>query len=91
MILSKPNIVIFDEATSQLDSDSEKKIQDAFWKATKNKTTLIIAHRLSTIIRADKIVVLKHGQIQEIGTHKDLIKNPESLYSYFWSLQTQEK
>jgi ATP-binding cassette subfamily B protein len=89
MILSNPDIIIFDEATSQLDSDSEKKIQQAFWQAAKNKTTFIIAHRLSTIIKADKIVVLKHGRIVETGTHRDLINNSDSLYFHFWSLQTQ--
>jgi len=89
MILSNPDIIIFDEATSQLDSDSEKKIQEAFWKASKNKTTLIIAHRLSTITKADKIVVLKNGEIVEIGTHQQLTSDKNSIYSHFWSLQTQ--
>ncbi|MBU1129799.1 ATP-binding cassette domain-containing protein, partial [Patescibacteria group bacterium] len=89
MILSNPDIVIFDEATSQLDSVLEKRIQDAFWKAAKNKTTLIIAHRLSTVIKAEKIVVMKHGQIKEVGSHYQLLKNPDSLYSRFWQLQSQ--
>ncbi|MBU1088513.1 ABC transporter ATP-binding protein/permease [Patescibacteria group bacterium] len=90
MILSNPDIVIFDEATSQLDSVLEKQIQDAFWKATKNKTTLIIAHRLSTVIKAEKIVVMKHGKIKEIGSHYQLLKNPDSLYSRFWQLQSRK-
>lgn len=91
MILSNPDIIIFDEATSQLDSESEKKIQDAFWKAAKDKTTLIIAHRLSTIIRADRIVVMKNGRIVEVGSHSDLLSRPGSLYSHFWSLQTLDE
>ncbi|MEK7526520.1 MAG: ABC transporter ATP-binding protein, partial [Patescibacteria group bacterium] len=84
-------IVIFDEATSQLDSESEKLIQDAFWKAVKNKTTIIIAHRLSTIARADKIVVMEKGTVVEAGTHNELLKNVNSLYSHFWKLQINKK
>lgn len=89
MILSDPDIIIFDEATSQLDSESEKRIQDAFWKAAKNKTTIVIAHRLSTVVRAEKIVVMKHGRIKEVGSHYQLLKDPDSLYSRFWRLQGQ--
>ncbi|KKR90621.1 MAG: ABC-type transporter [Microgenomates group bacterium GW2011_GWC1_41_20] len=87
MILSNPDIVVFDEATSQLDSESEKLIQDAFWKARAGKTTIIIAHRLSTIMRADKIVVMERGKIKEMGTHESLIAKKDSLYSHFWNLQ----
>ena len=87
MILSAPDIVIFDEATSQLDSESEKLIQDAFWKARAGKTTIIVAHRLSTIMRADKIVVMENGKIKEMGTHESLLKDKNSLYSHFWNLQ----
>lgn len=87
MILSNPDIIIFDEATSQLDSQSEKLIQDAFWKVSKNKTTLIIAHRLSSITRADRIIVMDSGQIAEIGTHKSLLEK-NGLYAKFWKLQT---
>ncbi len=87
MILSDPDIVVFDEATSQLDSESEKLIQDAFWKARAGKTTIIVAHRLSTIMRADKIVVMENGKIKETGTHESLLKKKNSLYSHFWNLQ----
>ena len=87
MVLSNPKIIIFDEATSQLDSESEKKIQDALWKVAKQRTTIIIAHRLSTVTRADKIVVLKDGKIKEVGTHQELVDMGE-LYARFWQLQT---
>ncbi len=87
MILSNPEIIIFDEATSQLDSESEEKIQKAFWKAAEGKTTIIIAHRLSTITRADRIIVMKEGEIIETGTHENLSTDKTSQYYKFWQLQ----
>ena len=74
-ILKNSPIILLDEATSSLDSDSEERVQNAIMSLTKNKTTLVIAHRLSTIIRANKIIVLNHGKIVDIGTHTDLLKN----------------
>jgi ATP-binding cassette subfamily B protein len=88
MILSEPEIIIFDEATSQLDSENEKLIQNALWQAAKNKTTIIIAHRLSTAMRADKIIVMDKGRIVESGSHTDLLSRDKSLYKHFWELQT---
>ncbi len=90
MILSDPDIIVFDEATSHLDSESEKLIQDAFWKARRGKTTIIIAHRLSTIMRADKIVVMDKGKIVETGTHKDLLGNKSGIYTHLWNLQVDK-
>ena len=87
MIMSNPDIIIFDEATSHLDSESEKLIQDALWKYAKGKTTIVIAHRLSTIQKADRIVVLDKGRIVEIGNHKDLLKNNSGVYKKLWNLQ----
>lgn len=89
MLLANPDIIIFDEATSQLDSESEKYIQDAFWKVVKNRTTLIIAHRLSTIAHADKIVVMHKGRVAEMGKHEELLKIPEGLYKRYWDLQVK--
>ncbi len=87
-ILRNPKILILDEATSALDSASEKQIQEAFERLIKGRTTFIIAHRLSTIMKADKIIVLEKGKIVEMGTHSELIKNPDSVYRNFWELQT---
>lgn len=87
MILSDPDIIIFDEATSQLDSESERLIQEAFWKASRGKTTIIIAHRLSTIMRADRIVVMEKGKIIEEGTHQSLLENKNGIYKRLWDLQ----
>ncbi len=88
MILSDPDIIIFDEATSQLDSENERLIQDAFWRVARDKTTIIIAHRLSTAMRADKIIVFEKGKIIEEGSHLFLLSKKESLYKHFWDLQT---
>lgn len=87
MILSDPSIIIFDEATSQLDSESERLIQDAFWNVSKDTTTVIIAHRLSSITRADRIIVMHDGAIAEVGTHTQLLEK-KGLYAKFWKLQT---
>jgi ABC-type multidrug transport system fused ATPase/permease subunit len=66
-------------------------IQDAFWKAAEDKTTIIIAHRLSTIIKAEKIVVMEKGEIKEIGSHRQLLADKNSLYSKFWELQSSRQ
>jgi len=87
VILKNSKIIVFDEATSNLDSQSEKLIQDAFWKLAKNKTTIIIAHRLSTIMHADKIVVMDKGEIKEVGKHAELITKQGGIYRKLWELQ----
>lgn len=86
-ILSNAKILILDEATSSLDSESEKLIQDALDALIKNKTTFIIAHRLSTIMNTDRIFVLEDGQIIEEGHHSDLVTKKSSLYKKLWDLQ----
>ena len=73
-IAKESPILILDEATSALDSETEKLVQSAINKMQKGKTTIIIAHRLSTIKNADRIIVLKDGEIIEQGTHKELIE-----------------
>ena len=85
-VLKNSPIILLDEATSSLDAVSEEKVQNAVIHLTKNKTTLVIAHRLSTIIRADKIIVVNQGQIVDIGTHNELLKN-SMIYKNLYSKQ----
>ena len=73
-IFKNPPILILDEATSSLDTASEKLVQEALFNLMKNRTSLVIAHRLSTIQNADHIIVIKKGQIIEEGKHKELLK-----------------
>ena len=73
-ILKNAPIILLDEATSSLDSDSEEKVQNAIFNLTKNRTTLVIAHRLSTIKKADRIIVVKDGNVIETGSHDQLLK-----------------
>ncbi len=86
-LLKDPVILILDEATSSLDSESEKLVQEALEILMKNRTSIIIAHRLSTIREADKIIVLENGQIIESGTHKELSQIEDGLYKRLSSLQ----
>ncbi|KAA5548262.1 ABC transporter ATP-binding protein [Adhaeribacter rhizoryzae] len=86
-ILKNPAILILDEATSSLDSESEKLVQAAMDELMKNRTSIIIAHRLSTIRKADKILVIENGRIVEQGTHEDLSLNENGLYAHLLKLQ----
>jgi ABC transporter fused permease/ATP-binding protein len=86
-LLKNPAILILDEATSSLDSESERLVQEALEELMKNRTSIIIAHRLSTIREADKIIVLEKGHIIESGNHQELISNEQGLYRYLSSLQ----
>ena len=85
-MLSNPKIVILDEATSDVDSLTEKNIESSINELTKGKTSIIIAHRLSTIISADKIIVIDKGKVLEEGTHKELI-NKNGLYKKIYESQ----
>lgn len=79
-ILKDPNILILDEATSSLDSESEQLVQEALIELMKNRTSIVIAHRLSTIRNADNIVVLENGKIIESGKHEDLMQKKSGAY-----------
>jgi len=80
-ILSDPRILVLDEATSAVDTETEALIQDAFAKLMTNRTAIVVAHRLSTIRKADQIVVLKAGEIQELGNHESLVNRPGGYYA----------
>jgi subfamily B ATP-binding cassette protein MsbA len=82
-ILKNPKILILDEATSSLDSESEALVQEALEHLMKNRTTFIIAHRLSTIRNADKIVVVEQGEIMEMGNHQELLQKQGKYASLY--------
>ncbi|KAK4879524.1 hypothetical protein RN001_007670 [Aquatica leii] len=87
-ILKNSPILIFDEATSSLDTITEMHILQALKRATEGRTSICIAHRLSTVMDADEIIVLENGRVSERGTHSTLLQNPDSLYSKLWYAQS---
>ena len=88
-MMKKSSIILLDEVTSSLDSDTESKIQDALSILTKNKTTIVIAHRLSTILNSSNIYVIDSGNVVASGSHEELVKNSE-LYKNFYEKQIQK-
>jgi ATP-binding cassette subfamily B protein len=85
-LLKNPPLLLLDEATSSLDAESERLVQKALEEAMKGRTTIVIAHRLATVKKADRIVVMEHGRIVEIGNHASLV-NSGGLYSHLAKLQ----
>ena len=90
VLLKNPPILVFDEATSSLDSKSEKNILTALNSIAENKTTLVIAHRLSTIVDADEILVLEQGVIKEQGSHEKLLEL-KGIYASLWDIQQKKR
>ncbi|MBN3271139.1 ABCB7 protein, partial [Polyodon spathula] len=89
-ILKNPPILLYDEATSSLDSITEENILSSMKEMVKDRTSIFIAHRLSTIVDADEIIVLNQGKVAERGSHYELLSNPNSLYSDLWNTQNSK-
>ncbi len=90
-LLNNPPILILDEATSSLDTESEEKVQEAVATLMKERTVLVVAHRLSTIKNVDKVIVLEKGRIVESGKHEELLQNPDGIYTKLYKMQFQGK
>ena len=86
VLVYQPEILVMDEATSSIDSETEALIQDALEKVMRNRTCLLIAHRLSTIRNADRIIVLHHGEVREVGSHAELM-DLGGIYHRLYQLQ----
>jgi len=88
-LASRPSVLVLDEATANIDTESEELVQNAFRRISEGRTTLIVAHRLSTIQHADQIVVLHKGRVREVGTHQELLAQ-NGLYRKLYELQYRE-
>ena len=89
-MLKNPHIFVYDEATSSLDSITERNIMTSLKKLMDGRTSICIAHRLVNVIDADEIFVLEQGRVVERGTHAQLIRKPSSLYYTLWQKQSDE-
>ncbi|MFW5991966.1 MAG: ABC transporter ATP-binding protein, partial [Halanaerobiaceae bacterium] len=87
-ILKNARIMILDEATSAVDTETEKKIQTAIDRLIEGRTTFVIAHRLSTLKNADKLIVIEDGQIVEEGTHDELLNKENGVFKKLWDMQS---
>ena len=88
-VLKDAPVLVLDEATSNVDNETEAALQRSIERISVDRTTLIIAHRLSTVRKADKIAVMERGKITEMGSHDELISK-DGLYARLWSVQTGE-
>ena len=90
VLLKRPRILVFDEATSSLDTKTEQAIQETLKEVAKDHTALVIAHRLSTVVDADRILVMERGRIVEEGAHRELLDR-DGIYARMWRLQQENK
>ncbi len=90
-ILKNAPILVLDEATSSLDAESERLVQEALANLMRNRTSFVIAHRLSTVRRADKIIAIERGRVAEIGRHDDLLSRPGGVYAKLYAQQMFER
>lgn len=88
-LLKNPPILVLDEATSALDSLTERRIQATLAATRKGRTVFVVAHRLSTIRDADRIVVIREGEVAEIGKHEELVERAGGLYAEMWARQAE--
>ena len=89
-VLKNPRILVLDEATSSLDSESEKLVQEALDKLMQGRTSIVIAHRLSTVRNAHRILVMEQGRIVESGTHQELTAREDGIYRKLTELQLMQ-
>ena len=90
VLVYQPEILVMDEATSSIDTETEALIQDALEKVMRDRTCLLIAHRLSTIRNADRIIVLHHGEVREVGSHAELMEK-QGIYYRLYQLQYERE
>ena len=88
--MTNPSLLILDEATSSVDTETEHKIQEAIHRMLENRTSIVIAHRLSTIRNADRIAVMHHGRLRELGSHSELLEK-KGLYYKLYQLQYKDQ
>ena len=89
-LLKQPGVMLYDEATSSLDSTTERNIQEAIIAASNRKTVLVIAHRLSTVVNSEQIIVMDQGEVVEKGSHQELVEM-NGKYKELWEHQQNSK
>jgi len=88
-LLKNPRILILDDSTSSVDTETEAEIRDALNELMENRTTLIIAHRIQSVMVADLILVMDKGEVVQMGTHEELISQPDGMYRRIYDIQTR--